>query len=77
MGRKWRFICWIYAGVAVVTLALFVWDAYRNGGFQRHHEVKDLVTIAAIYSAAAVLWPVLIVWVILIYFELVTDTITF
>ena len=76
MGRKWRYVIWVYVAGAVVTVVLCVLNAYGNGGFQRHHGVMDLLTIAAIYLAAAILWPVLIAWAILLYFGLAPDTIT-
>jgi hypothetical protein len=77
MGRNWRYVLWVYVAGAVATLALLIQNAYGNGGFERHHNGADIVIIAATYLAAAALWPLMIVWIILIYFGLVSDTITF
>jgi hypothetical protein len=68
MGRKRRYVVYIYAVGALVVEACLVLDAYGNGGFQRQHSVIGLIIIAALYLATAALWPLLIVILALIYF---------
>ena len=76
MSRKWRYVLWAYGAGALITLTLFVHNAYMNGGFQRHHDAMDLLVLAALYSVTAMLWPVLIVIGVLQYFGLLTQPIT-
>jgi cation transporter-like permease len=76
MGRRWRYVFLVYAIGAFVMLALCIQSSYASGGFQRHHSLIELLTIAALLLATTLLWPVVIIWVILIYFGLVPDTIT-
>ena len=68
MGKKWRYILYIYAAGALIMEATLILDAYGNGGFQRQHSVTDLIVLAALYLAVAALWPLLIVILTLVYF---------
>jgi hypothetical protein len=77
MGRKWRYVLWVYVAGALLTAALYLQGAYENGGFQRHHSMIDLLVLAALYLATAILWPVLIVVGILQYFGVLPHPITF
>jgi hypothetical protein len=68
MGRKLRYVSYIYMTGALVMEATLVLSAYENGGFQRAHTLSDLILLAAIYLTAAALWPLLVVTLTLQYF---------
>jgi hypothetical protein len=68
MGRKWRYVLWVYVAGALLTAAVMIQNAHANGGFQRKHSVFDLLVLTALYAATSILWPVLVVVVILQYF---------
>jgi hypothetical protein len=68
MGRKWRYVFYIYATGALITEASLVLNAYESGGFQRAHTVSDLILLGAIYLTTAALWPLLIATLTLQYF---------
>jgi hypothetical protein len=68
MDRKWRHLLWFYLPGALLTAVDLVQTAYSSGGFQRQHSMVDLLVLAALYSAATLLWPVLFVTVALQYF---------
>jgi hypothetical protein len=77
MKRRTRIILWIYlVGVVIVEL-LLVWNAYDNGGFQRHHTPSDLVLVAIIHVTMGLLWPIALAVGILQYFGVLPHRITF
>jgi hypothetical protein len=67
MGKKRRYILYVYAAGALITEALLVLDAYGNGGFQRQHSVSQLMIIAAFHLAFDALWPLIVVILTLVY----------
>jgi hypothetical protein len=70
MTRTRPFILWIYLIGVVMCESLLRWNAYDNGGFQRHHTLADLVVLAGFYLAAGLLWPIVFVMGALQYFGL-------
>ena len=68
MGRKWRYIIYIYITGALIMEAALVLNAYGSGGFERAHTVSDLIVLTGIYLTAAALWPLLIATLTLQYF---------
>jgi hypothetical protein len=76
MGRKWRYLLWFYLTGALLTAAMLFLTAYSNGGFQRHHSIVDLLVLAALYSATALLWPVLFIVLALQYFGVLPAMVT-
>jgi hypothetical protein len=77
MSKKWRYALWVYLAGALLMEAVLLLEAYRNGGFEREHSVRDLLEIGILHLAAAALWPVLIVVEIFQYFRILHLPITF
>jgi hypothetical protein len=67
MGRRWRYVLWVYIAGSLLTTAMMLQQAYASGGFQRDHSTADLLGLAALHLATATLWPVLVVVGVLQY----------
>jgi len=68
MGRKRRYVFYIYMTGALITEAALVLNAYESGGFQRAHTISDLILLGAFYLTAGALWPLLIATLTFQYF---------
>jgi hypothetical protein len=67
MGRKWRYVLFIYAAGALVMEATLILQAYENGGFQRQHSIIGWIITAAVHLAFDALWSLLAVISALVY----------
>ena len=61
----------IYLTGAAVMMAYLGWSGVASGGLERHHDFKDGLFLAAIYTATCALWPVMLVLIVLIYFGVI------
>lgn len=77
MRRRLPIILWVYlVGVAIFEL-LLLWNAYDNGGFQRHHTLTEWAVTAGFHITFSLLWPIVIVVLALQYFGLLPETLAF
>ena len=73
---KWKVGVWVYLTGGVACALLLLWDAYNNGGFQRHHTFAELAIVGILDLATAFLWPVVLIVAIFQYFGLLPHPIT-
>ena len=65
MNQRIRSALLIYSAGALVLELLLLWTTYDNGGFHRNHTVAQLAIAIVVHVAAAVLWPVIVVVLLL------------
>jgi hypothetical protein len=77
MSKKWRLLFWWYGAGAFLTVVALVYNAYGSGGFQRNHTSLELLFLGVLYLATSVFWPAIVVLVILRYFGVLPQSLTF
>jgi hypothetical protein len=66
MKRLRRIAIWIYVIGALMMAGDILQTTYENGGFERSHSLNVWILAVLIYGASIALWPILLVWWLLV-----------